>query len=667
MTVPGVSWDPAGPPEDPAALGVTATQLIAMYRTMARARVLDRKIWALNQEGRATFVVSSQGHEAAQVGSAWVVRKGTDLVVPNYRGLGVVLALGMTSYEVLLNAFGRAADPNSGGRQLPAHWGSRRLGIISGSSRPGTQLPHAVGLGLATALGRTGSVVFCYLGADDAEQGDFHESLGVAGARRLPVVFICERSSSDTARPADVAAADLPTLADAHGVAASAVEARDALAVHAATWDAAERARRGGGPTLLDCRIVRAESGSATPAPHDDPLLRLRLYLAEHAVLPATELDQIDADVVSEVDQAVGQAEAAVEPDPAGVLTHLWARPLPPGRPSPPVPAGVERTLVEALRQVHCELLEADERVMILGNGVGARGGIFRVTEGLYQRFGPERVMDMPSPESALVGVAIGLALGGMRPIAELQVADSIYAAAQQLINEAARMSYRSGGDYCVPLVVRAPWGGGVHGGLYHSQAVEAAFAHVPGLKVVAPATPADVVGLLREAIDDPDPVLFLEHKRSYRLVRGPVPNGDWRVPIGVADIAREGTDCTIVTYGMHRHVALDAATRLDAEDSISVEVIDLRTISPLDATTVLASAAKTGRVLIVHEDNLSFGVGAEVAAVVATEAFYDLDAPLRRLAMADVPAMPFAPSLEQAVTIDSAAVIAAVRALCEL
>jgi 2-oxoisovalerate dehydrogenase E1 component beta subunit len=270
--------------------------------------------------------------------------------------------------------------------------------------------------------------------------------------------------------------------------------------------------------------------------------------------------------------------------------------------------------------------------------------------------------------ESSIVGIGIGLALAGLRPIAEIQFADFIHSAFDQIVSEAAKLNYRSQGDFAVPLVIRAPWGGGVHGALYHSQAIELFYSHVAGLKVVAPSTPADVAGLLREAIDDPDPVLFLEHKKTYRLIKGPVPSSpEWRVPIGVADVVRPGHDLSIITYGLHRHLALEAAGVLAEAGEAEVEVVDLRTISPLDRETICASAVRCGRVLVVHEDNVSFGVGAEVAAIVAEECFYDLDAPVRRLAMADVPAMPFAAPLEHAVTIGTDEILAAARALLAL
>jgi 2-oxoisovalerate dehydrogenase E1 component beta subunit len=317
---------------------------------------------------------------------------------------------------------------------------------------------------------------------------------------------------------------------------------------------------------------------------------------------------------------------------------------------------------VDALRQAQHDLLASDGRVVILGEDVGPRGGVFRATEGLHATFGDDRVMDTPLAESSIVGIGIGLALAGLRPIAEIQFADFIHSAFDQIVSEAAKLHYRSNGAFEVPLVIRAPWGGGVHGALYHSQAIEAYYGHVAGLKVVVPSTPADVAGMLRAAVADPDPVLFLEHKKTYRLVKGPVPEGDWTVPIGVAEVVRAGHDLTIVTYGLHRHLAVEAAEALDGE--ASVEVVDLRTISPLDRDTVLDSARRCGRVLVVHEDNVSFGVGAEVAALVADEAFFDLDAPVRRLAMADVPAMPYAAPLEAAVSIGADEIVAAARGL---
>ena len=304
--------------------------------------------------------------------------------------------------------------------------------------------------------------------------------------------------------------------------------------------------------------------------------------------------------------------------------------------------------LIEAVREGLREEMERDSSVFLIGQDIGVNGGVFRVTEGLQAEFGIDRVIDSPLAESGLVGVAIGAALNGMRPVVEIQFADFIFPAFNQLVSEAARMYYRTNGDYPVPMVIRAPYGGGVRGGLYHSQSVEAFFAHVPGLKVVMPSSPHGAKGLLKAAIRDDNPVLFFEHKLSYNTVRGEVPQDDYSVPIGEAIVRREGTRVSLISYGLSVHHCLEAAETLSAE-GISCEVIDLQTVRPLDSATLLESVRKTGRACIVHEDNLTGGVGAEVAAIIAKDGFEYLDAPIQRVAAPDVPSFPYSPILEDA------------------
>lgn len=305
-----------------------------------------------------------------------------------------------------------------------------------------------------------------------------------------------------------------------------------------------------------------------------------------------------------------------------------------------------ETTLIEGVRQAMDEELARDDRVFIVGEDVGKRGGVFRATEGLFDKYGPERVIDSPLAELSIVGVGIGAALYGMRPVCEIQFADFIHPAFNQIVNEAAKMCYRSGGDWTVPMVIRAPYGGGIGGGLYHSQSVEAFFTHVPGLKVVVPSNPYDAKGLLKAAIRDPNPVLFFEPKKGYRLIRGELPEGEIVEPLGVAKVSRPGTDLSVFAYGMMHHYCLEAAEAV-AGEGISAEVVDLRTLLPLDKSTVLDSVRRTSKVLIVHEANLTGGYGAELAAIIADEAFVDLDAPIRRLGGPDVPAMPFSHPLQ--------------------
>jgi 2-oxoisovalerate dehydrogenase E1 component beta subunit len=306
------------------------------------------------------------------------------------------------------------------------------------------------------------------------------------------------------------------------------------------------------------------------------------------------------------------------------------------------------KTVIDAIREGMDEEMARDPSVFLIGEDVGTRGGVFLASDGLYKKYGALRVIDSPLAESGIVGVAIGAAVNGMRPIAEIQFADFIAPAMNQIIEEAARFSYRTAGDFNLPMVIRAPWGGGVHGALYHSQSIEATFAHIPGLKVVAPGTPADAKGLLKAAIRDPDPVLYLEHKRTYRLVKGEVPSGDHVVPIGKAEVKREGKDLSLIAYGLMLTYCLEVAEAL-AADGISAEVLDLRTIKPIDQPAILDTARKTGKVLVVHEDTRFGGIAAEVMAIIMENAFDALDAPVMRITGPDVPAMPFNHVLEEA------------------
>ncbi|MFM1652816.1 alpha-ketoacid dehydrogenase subunit beta [Brevibacillus sp. B_LB10_24] len=318
---------------------------------------------------------------------------------------------------------------------------------------------------------------------------------------------------------------------------------------------------------------------------------------------------------------------------------------------------------IDAITMAMREEMRRDPGVFILGEDVGVRGGVFRATNGLIEEFGEERVLDTPLAESAIVGVAIGAAAYGMRPIAEIQFADFIMPAVNQIVSEAAKIRYRSNNDWHCPLTIRAPFGGGIHGALYHSQSVEAMFTNVPGLKVVVPSTPYDAKGLLKAAIRDEDPVLFFEHKRCYRLIKGEVPETDYVLPIGKADVKREGTDITVISYGLTLHFALQAAEKL-AQEGISAHVLDLRTLYPLDKEAIVEAAAKTGKVLIVHEDNKEGGVGGEVAAIISEHCLFDLDAPIKRLCGPDVPAMPYSPPLEKFFMLNPDTVLEAMREL---
>lgn len=669
------------PPARHVQLGLSGDDVVGMYRTVLLARLVDQKAWNLTRTGKARFYIPAEGQEAAQVGSAWALRAGQDIALPYYRDVGVVLTLGMTPYEVLLAVLAKADDPNTGARQMPNHWGSKRLGIVSSSSPIGTQFPHAAGLALASTLRGDDRVTVTWFGEAAASKGDFHEALNFAGIHRLPAVFVCENNgyaiSVDMGKQSAVP--DVADRAASYGFDGVVVDGNDVLDVYAATQAAVARARAGKGPTLVEAKTYRLmphttddedrvyrSREEVKAARTRDPLPRLERYVLEQGLLTRDEVARLEQAAKEEVNEAARQAEAAAPPDPATAPSRVYARPRPPRLdPVTPPAGGTERTVIDTVRQTLHDVMAEDERVMVLGEDVGVLGGVFRATRGLQEAYGEGRVIDTPLAESSIVGIGVGLAMADMRPVVEIQFADFMHSTFDQMVSEAAKIHYRSNGDFHVPLVVRTAWGAGGHRGPYHSQAVEAFYAHVAGLKVVVPSTPADVAGLLRSAIEDPDPVLFLEHKKTYRKISGLVPDGPYRVPIGLAEVARPGDDMTLITYGLHRHLSLEAAALL-AEEDYSVEVVDLRTISPLDTATILASAVRTGRVLVVHEDNVSFGVGAEVAALVSTEAFYDLDAPVRRLAGADVPAMPFEIGLERALSISAGDIAGAARSLLE-
>jgi 2-oxoisovalerate dehydrogenase E1 component beta subunit len=320
---------------------------------------------------------------------------------------------------------------------------------------------------------------------------------------------------------------------------------------------------------------------------------------------------------------------------------------------------------IDAVTMAIREEMERDPKVFVLGEDVGVKGGVFKATQGLYEQFGEERVIDTPLAESAIAGVGIGAAMYGMRPIAEMQFADFIMPAVNQIISEAAKIRYRSNNDWNCPMVIRAPYGGGVHGALYHSQSVEAVFANTPGLKIVMPSTPYDVKGLLKAAIRDNDPVLFFEHKRAYRLIKGEVPADDYTLPIGKADVKREGEDITVITYGLCVHFALQAAEKL-AKDGISAHILDLRTVYPLDKEAIIKAASKTGKVLLITEDNKEGSIISEVSAIIAENCLFELDAPIMRLAGPDVPAMPYAPTMEKFFMVNPDKVEKAMRELAE-
>lgn len=640
--------------------GLSNRDLLWIYSKMIECRILDETMSELSRAKRAPFTISSQGQEASQVAFAAAITAGADYVVPYYRDLGIVLTLGMAPLDVLLALLGKANDPNSGGRQMPNHWSSPELRVISSSSLIANHITHGVGLALGVKEERANEVVFVTFSSSAVTKGEFHEALNFAALRKLPIVFLCEDSGSSDADffLGGSLVVDLTRRCGAYGIHFEAVDAIDPITMYSATSKAKARAIAGEGATLIvttyDRSITSSTSieSSIASSRVDDPLAALQSYLKEHELITEGVDQETRAIIRRTINDAVNSSEGAPDPDPStltqGVFVANRDTVLP--KLNPRLGNDDVINLATAINEALADSMVDDHRVMILGEEIGAKGGVFRVTAGLHERFGSARIVDMPLAESSMVGIGIGLALSGKRPIIEIQFADFIYAALDQLISEASKMAYRTAGRVNLQMVIRAPYGSGVRGGLYHSQSIESLLAHVPGLKVVVPSNVQNAYDLMRAAIDDPNPVVFLEPKRGYRSIKGIRYSEEPPAQIGRASVARMGRDLCVITYGEFTQLALEIAAELSP--MASIEVVDLLTLSPLDTDTIIQSVRRCAKALIVHEDNRSFGVGSEISAIISEECLMDLDAPVVRLAGPQIPMMPYSPSLESAATI---------------
>jgi 2-oxoisovalerate dehydrogenase E1 component len=664
---------------DHSALGLSDDQLLDMYRTMLLARKLDERVWALNRQGRVPFVVSVAGHEGTQVGAAFALDPEKDWSLPYYRDVAFNLAMGLTPRDLFLSVFAKAADPASAGRQMPNHWSEPDLNIFSASSVIATQFPHACGI--AHRLKATGQpgVVMVSSGEGATSEGDWHEAMNFAGAHDLPIVFLIENNLYAISVPAGEGVAGIiAERAAGYGMPGVEVDGNDILAVYGVMAAAVQRARAGEGPSLIEAKTYRYYAHTSDDDDkvyrsaeevelwrRKDPILVLKQYLVESRLLDEVTESTIERGVTEEVATAVKEADEA--PDALDWESNVYAKPIVPDDPAaePEAPAvGETMNMITSINTALHEIFEEYEDTSIFGEDVGdPKGGVFKATVGLTDKFGHDRSFNTPLAEALIVGVGVGMAAAGGRPIAEIQFADFIHPAFDQIVSEVARMHYRTNGRWKLPMVIRTPYGGGIHGSLYHSQSIEAFYAHVPGLKVVVPSTPADAKGLLWSAIEDPDPVMVLEPKKLYRLATGPVPEGPHRVPIGKAALRRVGDDLTIIAYGTMVHFAVEAAGLLANED-IDASVLDLRSLRPLDWPSIAAAVQRNGKVLIVHEDNKFGGFGAEIAAQIAEKSLDWLDAPVRRYCSPEVPTFPYAASLEDQVFPSVAGIVEEARAL---
>jgi 2-oxoisovalerate dehydrogenase E1 component len=638
----------------------TDDEMVALYRALLLPRVIEEKMLALLRRGQLSKWFSGIGQEAVSVGLTAALHDD-DWILPAHRNLGVFTGRGF-DLEILFRQLLGRDGPLTGGRDRTFHFGDLDHHVVGMISHLGAMVPVAAGLALAARLGGDDRVAAVLIGDGASSEGDVHEAMNLAAVWKLPVLFAIENNQWGLSTPVSdqYACVDLVDRAAGYGMPGELVDGNDVLAVRQACGRAAARARAGKGPTLLECKTFRmrgheeASGNDYVPAAQiaawvaRDPIERFEARLDERGALPSAERAVLREELRDQVERLVAGALAAAVPTTTEgeELARVHAPAAPLRRPGPvdAEPAPVEMRYVDAVRDALRVALAADDRVLLLGQDIAGYGGVFKATEGLVDEFGTERVRNTPIIESGAIGAALGLALAGCRPVVEMQFGDFVTCGFNQLVNNVATTRYRWGAP--VPLVVRLPIGGGLGAGPFHSQDVEAWFCHVPGLKVVAPATAADAKGLLLAALDDGNPVLVLEHKRLYRSVRGPVPAGHHVVPIGQGSIARPGADATVVTYGAGVEWAVAAAETLAAEGAGEVEVVDLRSLRPWDRDLVLGSVRRTSRALVLHEAGLTGGLGAEIAAVIADEAFMDLDAPVRRVGGLDTP-IPFAPTLE--------------------
>ncbi len=669
-----------GDPLDHAAVGLDDATLLEMYRTMVVARRLDDRMLALNRQGRAPFVAPASGHEATQIGVAFAMDSDVDWALPYYRDLAVNLALGVSVEDIMMGVFSKEADVASGGRQMPSHWSDPSRRIFTHSSVIATQFPHACGIAYALKAERRAGVVVVFGGEGSTSEGDWHEAMNFAAIRDLPLVFIIENNKYAISVPVEhEVAGSIAARARGYDMPGVEIDGNDILAVYQAASTAIERARSGDGPSLVEASTYRfyahtSEDDDKYRSVDEieewrkrDPITLLSQYLTESRLLDEETESRFDDEATDIIAAAVKAADAApIAGDPHA---KVYAAPIHPAEANTdlePTPGGEEVNLVTAVNRALHDIMTADPTSMIFGEDVAdPKGGVFKATVGLTEEFGEMRSFNTPLAESLVIGIGIGMAAAGAKPLAEIQFADYIHPAFDQLVSEAARIHYRSNGGWSCPLVVRVPYGGGVHGALYHSQSVEAFYTHVPGLKVVVPSTPADAKGLLFSAVEDPDPVIVLEPKKLYRLAKGPYPEGQHRVPLGKAAVRRKGEDLYIIAYGAMAYFALQAAEQLEGE-GVDAGVLDLRSLKPFDWPSVEAAVQATGKILIVYEDNEFGGYGAEVAAQIGEKAFDFLDAPVQRYASPDVPSFPFNDELEAQLMPNVAGIVHRARELAE-
>jgi len=683
--------------------GLPAEILIRSYRSVYLSRRLDDREVILKRQNKIFFQISGAGHEVVGAAAALSLKAGSDWVYPYYRDRALCLALGVTPEEMLLQATGAGRDPASGGRQMPSHWGSAKWRIVSSSSPTGTQYHQAIGCAEACRLlGASGAgpeLVLVSGGEGSTSEGEFWEALNSACLRRLPALFLIEDNGFAISVPIEcqTAGSSISRLVSGFpDLLTREVDGTDFLPSYQAISDAAAYCRAGGGPALVHAHVTRPYSHSLSDDERQykteeerqeealrDPVHKFGEWLVEEGVLDHHALSIIQGECEAEIQRALDRAMKAPPPAKGSASAFLYSPTVDPRSEAfnhEPEFSGDTKTMADLLNACLRDEMRRDARIVVFGEDVAdcsraasldrvkGKGGVFKVTAGLQREFGAERVFNTPLAEAGIIGQAIGCATRGLRAVVEIQFFDYIWPAMMQLRNELPVLRWRSNNAFSCPVVVRVPIGGYLGGGaIYHSQSGESIFTHIPGLRVVFPSNALDANGLLRTAIRCDDPVLFLEHKRLYRepYNRSQHPGPDFMIPFGRASLVKPGDDLTVITYGALVQRSLQAASKIERERGASIEILDLRTLNPYDWEAIAESVRKTSRVLVAHEDCLSWGYGAEIAARVGSELFSDLDAPVGRVAAQDT-WIAYNPQLEDEILPQTADVERAISKLLE-
>ena len=662
--------------------GFQKKQLLDIYRNMILARKLDDREMTLLKQGKAFFHIGCSGHEAAQLAAANNMKPSVDWAYPYYRDAALCLGLGMSGKDQLLAFLAKDADPSSGGRQMPQHYGSKDLRIVTQSSPTGTQFLQAVGCSMSRKWEKSKEIVYVSSGEGSTSEGEFHEALNWSSREKLPVIFHIQDNGYAISVPVSdqIAGSSVFDMVSGYeNLAKYDVDGTNFFETNLAFQQAADRARKGKGPSVIVSRVVRLLSHSSSDDQRKyrsekdleldmarDPIIKFEKDCLGANVITKKDIKDIQSEVEKYIEEAVSWVENQDDPDPKTALDHIFSDISEPEEPE--INSINDKiVMVDAINHALDEEMEVNKKMIVYGEDIAdPKGGVFTATKGLTDKYGKERVFNSPLAEASIVGTAIGLAVTGWKPCVEIQFGDYIWPAMMQIRDEAACIRYRSNGAWTSPLVIRVAVGGYIHGGLYHSQSIDSYFFNIPGIRVAFPSNASDAKGLLKSSLRMDDPVIFLEHKGLYRqgYAATPEPDKDYVLPFGKANLIEEGDILTIVTWGAMVQKSIDAIKLCNLEKG-DVDLIDLRTLNPIDWAAIHNSVEKTGKLLIVHEDLLTGGVGAEIAAKISDELFEELDGPIKRVAAKDCH-VPYHDLLEKEVLPQTEQIVEAVNDLME-